>query len=670
MGIPKFVRNVLMKYFGRDFLLRRDQTIATFSTDFNGEIHKVSQYMLGTGEFESVYDEKLLEKYEDFSLDDLKLLLNYKKKIQSIRSDSRKGDADKAREINRVNSQANQIVDYEVFVGLTLEELSRAVHNKIISINRAMNVDDFENILLSNLKSRIDDLYTKYRPTEKLVIAVDGAAPIAKSKQQRKRRHKSILTKDANINFDSNSITPGTKFMAKLDTQLRAWITGEKDPNGVINNMSGSVIYSGSDEAGEGEQKIFQMYRNNTIEKQKDSIILGLDADLVLMSVCSSVTKLFLYRPNPVGSATIIDVDKLKSAISLNLEKPTALNDFVVLTMLFGNDFITPLPGLFTFAKYDIVLNIYNKMTEPLTYFGQLHFPGLIELFKQLSRYENLLLKDEIEYRSSIKSDLNGLGKIGLSGEFDYGQYRSQWYNYYAPIDAEAAKKYKLRYDSGELVLEMCQNYIEMFQWSYRYFKYGITGADWHSCYKYETSPMISDIYKVLQYLGTLPTLDYNLELKPSKSLSAILALPRLSSPTLKPKLAKFLNEDLAPYYPLGYIVDSITEDHYTIRLPVLPYEYLLKTMKFDDKEGVTLIHKRDPKEVAAVVSVLKQEDIIQKQLRLRREFMKIGKPGTVDVKYGERLKPNQTSTVAPKIVLTTGKYKPTGRVVRNKMLM
>lgn len=70
-------------------------------------------------------------------------------------------------------------------------------------------------------------------------MAVDGVAPRAKINQQRGRRFRSakeaeVLESKAKAKgqeipkearFDSNCITPGTEFMAKLNEQLKYFIT-------------------------------------------------------------------------------------------------------------------------------------------------------------------------------------------------------------------------------------------------------------------------------------------------------------------------------------------------------------------------------------------------------------------------------------------------------------
>jgi 5'-3' exoribonuclease 1 len=82
-------------------------------------------------------------------------------------------------------------------------------------------------------------------------VAFDGVVPYAKMKQQKQRRYKSYLTKQilGKKEWNTNAITPGTPFMRELDAYMKH-ACFEKD-----------ILFSGSDEEGEGEQKMFSYLR-------------------------------------------------------------------------------------------------------------------------------------------------------------------------------------------------------------------------------------------------------------------------------------------------------------------------------------------------------------------------------------------------------------------------
>lgn len=87
----------------------------------------------------------------------------------------------------------------------------------------------------------IEVLFRMIRPQKLFFMAVDGVAPRAKMNQQRGRRFNSakealkmeeIAKKKGEIlpdeaRFDSNCITPGTPFMARLHEQLKYFVVNK-----------------------------------------------------------------------------------------------------------------------------------------------------------------------------------------------------------------------------------------------------------------------------------------------------------------------------------------------------------------------------------------------------------------------------------------------------------
>ena len=95
-----------------------------------------------------------------------------------------------------------------------------------------------EETIFKNIFHYIEILFRMIQPQKLFFMAVDGVAPRAKINQQRGRRFRSA--KEAEVQeakarakgqeipkearFDSNCITPGTVFMAKLNEQLKYFI--------------------------------------------------------------------------------------------------------------------------------------------------------------------------------------------------------------------------------------------------------------------------------------------------------------------------------------------------------------------------------------------------------------------------------------------------------------
>merc|ERR1712086_503834 len=91
-----------------------------------------------------------------------------------------------------------------------------------------------ERKMIDNIISYINTLLKYSNPQKMLFIAIDGPAPKSKMSQQRTRRFKTFYEKNEikkikesnNINevdidvWDTNAITPGTKFMYKLGNKL------------------------------------------------------------------------------------------------------------------------------------------------------------------------------------------------------------------------------------------------------------------------------------------------------------------------------------------------------------------------------------------------------------------------------------------------------------------
>jgi 5'-3' exonuclease len=141
--------------------------------------------------------------------------------------------------------------------------------------------DMWEAELLKEVVRVVREVWIMAGKPKSVLLAVDGVVPMAKIRQQRVRRFKSawLRTASAPSSWDTNAITPGTKFMEKLGTVLKGVVLGAE------------CIVSGANEEGEGEHKIMRWIRlgfgKGCLEahKGKNVVVYGLDADLILLTM-------------------------------------------------------------------------------------------------------------------------------------------------------------------------------------------------------------------------------------------------------------------------------------------------------------------------------------------------------------------------------------------------
>jgi 5'-3' exoribonuclease 1 len=147
------------------------------------------------------------------------------------------------------------------------------------------------------------------KPQVSVYMAIDGVAPRAKLNQQRSRRFRSAKdmteaikelptkTNQQGINnndqqnhhhlFDSNCITPGTEFMARISETIQYFIRKKIKEDPLWRHLK--VIFSGQEIPGEGEHKIMEHIRmmRNQPDYQPNTrhCIYGQDADLIMLGL-------------------------------------------------------------------------------------------------------------------------------------------------------------------------------------------------------------------------------------------------------------------------------------------------------------------------------------------------------------------------------------------------
>ena len=158
-----------------------------------------------------------------------------------------------------------------------------------------------EDWLIEGVVQKIKSYVHMVHPSCTLYIAFDGVAPLAKMEQQRTRRYKGVhfdVTKNKTLKdeFQLSSITPGTLFMGKLMNEIEKEFCGKEHVFGVK-----KIVVSTSEIAGEGEHKLFQYVRDEGVKKTDISVVYGLDADLIMLSIfhLDYMENIFVCREAP-----------------------------------------------------------------------------------------------------------------------------------------------------------------------------------------------------------------------------------------------------------------------------------------------------------------------------------------------------------------------------------
>lgn len=440
-------------------------------------------------------------------------------------------------------------------------------------------------------------------PKSMLYVAIDGVAPRSKIQQQRKRRYLSAYRndivykfKDRNniqyVKWDSNAITPGTPFMGRLCSYLESRFGSVKGQY--------KIIFSGAGEEGEGEQKIFDYIKNNVIEDGVD-VVYGLDADLIMLSLCSpSASTIYLMREgqnfmNHMTDYKYLKIGALKASVSKYLYDSQELKfmyDYVFICFMLGNDFLPNLSCLkIKSGGIDVICEIYKQVVAGETMIlksdeGEysINYKLLIEFLEILSTREEKLLKEITEQfydsKEHIKSYSSKLDKFIQELEayptihkfplvIDPGHDNMWKTNYYHHL-----------FDShcNETVKSICENYLEGLMWTTNYYFNGKFDKSWY--YRYNYAPCVADLHKFAKSLGEDKFYETTARLKTmngrliNQDTQVLMVLPPSSKELLAPPLQKIMFDvslGCAHYFPVTFCLTSYLKSHLWECSPVIP---------------------------------------------------------------------------------------------------
>jgi len=459
------------------------------------------------------------------------------------------------------------------------------------------------NAIIDETKKLIDII----NPKIGIYIAIDGVAPLAKIKQQRFRRYKSIADKKLFDNikkkhnksitdmfWNNSAITPGTKFMEKLHIKILEFIKNSNRKN---------IIYSSCYEPSEGEHKLLQFIKSNL---QYSYVVYGLDADLIFLSLASQSEKIYLMREsneidsrNKSNDLKYVDIELMKNyiyqiiqnKIIYILNKKNIINDFIFICYFLGNDFIPHLPSIDIYdSGIDYLIDIYIKTFQNVSYqylinvtdINIIFFKEFIKLLsleednilnynyykkikknkfiedpfeREMNKIDNLLFNID----DPIKLGYDFKDSIVENNEYKMG-WRERYYKNYWDVSSDELEKF-----SSKLV----EHYLKGLKWITLY--YFDKNPSWNWYFPFDFPPFLSDINK---YCIDLNSFTFNIgePLKPFMQLLTV--LPPQSNYLLPQNFRKILtnpNSTLAYLYPTDFKQCFLYKKKYWMGIPILP---------------------------------------------------------------------------------------------------
>lgn len=257
-------------------------------------------------------------------------------------------------------------------VGRLYLDFNCAIHyccNRIKASTKPPETDEeFEWELIEACKAYILKLKEYVQPEELVYVSIDGVVPMAKITQQRKRRFFSDFTKRGTVQWNSNAITPGTKFMTSLIRELNLF----------AQHCEFDIIIDA--ERGEGEHKICHHIRNSKAEGEELlDVIYGLDADMILLTMLSpNANKTYLLREHVKDPTILVYMNihntrnQIYEQFSHLIQDHTSSKElitqcYILLTFFLGNDFLPNLSYISLRSNgLSVLMEAYKKTHKQL----------------------------------------------------------------------------------------------------------------------------------------------------------------------------------------------------------------------------------------------------------------------------------------------------------------
>lgn len=518
-----------------------------------------------------------------------------------------------------------------------------------------------EDILIIHICGYLDNLVSIYDrvaedsdgqrecAVKKLFIAIDGVPPRAKMEQQRQRRFHSVCRRDKtakidakygteydkssqNTHLDTNMITPGTVFMEKLRQALAKHITDTDKYRGM------EVIFSDWACPGEGEHKIFAHMRETPPPAEGvKNIIYGLDGDLIMLSLASRVPNLYLVREayeygqyafeHEGFSYLFMDVNCLKVALIREcarkrlspmesitpFEIARFIDDYVVLMMMLGNDFMPKIPwigirqngGEILLSTYfeiqnGIENNVENYLDEdPLTSksnlvrdeaaceakwlfnrsTGRINMLMLRDILSNLARRENKLVIDYMEDRQRkhipVPKDATERERQQILVDFLPLQYLEIEKDIRPRAPGWRQRYYSICHEmpaTDANIGKICDAYLRTLVWNANYYIGRLLSWDWY--YPYHYPPTLADVSNHIAEMKTHSHIKWQASDPVDAHTLLLMVLPEYSAGLMAASIGAAVKSgdgQLSVFFPKSYEINLALHSRYYECTPKIP---------------------------------------------------------------------------------------------------
>ena len=406
----------------------------------------------------------------------------------------------------------------------------------------------------------VELLFSISKPRKRLILCVDGPAPISKQNQQRQRRFRSAMEASQGAPFDSNSITPGTKFMDYLSKYIDWYIRKRISESPEWRRVQ--VLFSNEKAPGEGEHKIINYIRYYGNDKET-YCINGLDADLIMLAFGTHMPNFYILREDlydrsneyfciNIGSAREALVERLEWKSKKHPYIPrSAVDDFIFLCFMVGNDFLPHIPSLEIIENgIELIIEVYKEVCSAHGHITRVIGGGRVQFVRTplsvflgtIGHHEKENLEHKLRSRRSYFED-KLLDSCATQHEkkwvVDIDKYKKDYWSKYFDEDCSEEK--------------VCTEYLEGMQWVLSYYTRGVPNWKWHFAHHYAppASVLAKHVpgFKFPHYGRTIPS-------TPFQQLLSV--LPPQSSKLIPPPLCNYLTD-----------VDSPLKDHCPTELTI-----------------------------------------------------------------------------------------------------